>query len=182
MLYLETRWGSLVSYGLAARPLDDVLPLGRPVAPERVRRHLHAVAGREEAALGQEPDATWSGCGRDLEVMPLPDGPAYVGVDGGFVRDRAGSWFEVIAGKCVLGFRRDAPEGEEPRPAKCFAYVGKHDDHPRRRLLGVLASQGYAPNQRVVLMSDGGDSVHRLLADVGLRRSRCWIGSTLPCA
>jgi hypothetical protein len=167
MLYLETRWGSLVSYGLAARLLGDVLPLGQPVAPERVRRHLHAVAEREEAALGEEPDAVWSGCERDLDGMPLPDGPAYVGVDGGFVRDRAGSWFEVVAGKCVPGFRRSAPEDEEARPAKCFAFVQAHDDQPRRRLLGVLASQGYAPNQRVVLMSDGGDSVRRLVAQIG---------------
>lgn len=167
LLYLETQWGSLVSYGMAARMLGDVLPLGRPVAPERVRRHLHAVALHEEEALGDGPHIPWSGCQRDLDAMPAPDGPAYVGVDGGFVRDRAGSWFEVIAGKCVPGFRRDAPEDEEPRPAKCFAYVQAHDDRPRRRLLGVLASQGHAPNQRVVLMSDGGDSVRRLLARIG---------------
>lgn len=167
LLYLETRWGSLVSYGMAARLLGDVLPLEKPVAPERVRRHLHAVAEREEAALDGAPDKGWSGCGRDLDAMPAPDGPAYVGVDGGFVRDRAGSWFEVIAGKCVPGFRRDASEDVTPRTAKCFAYVQAHDGRPRRRLLDVLASQGHTPNQRVVLMSDGGDSVRRLLAHVG---------------
>jgi len=54
----------------------------------------------------------WSGCQRELEALPLPDGPDYVGVDGGFVRDRAGSWFEVIAGKSIPGFRRDAPEND----------------------------------------------------------------------
>src|SRR5271169_6486452 len=168
LLYLETRWGSLVSYGLAARMLGDVLPLGKPVAPERVRRHLHAVAVREEATLGDEVDgAMWSGCQRDLDELPLPDGPAYVGVDGGFVRDRAGSWFEVIAGKLIPGFCRDAPEDEEPRPARCFAFVQTHDDRPRRRLLDVLVSQGYAPNQRVVLMSDGGESVRRLVSRIG---------------
>ena len=98
LLYLETRWGALVSYGLAARMLGDVLPIDRPVSPERVRRHLHAVAACEEAAMGEEPDEAtwvWSGCQRDLDEMlapkmPPPDGPAYVGVDGGFVRDRAG--------------------------------------------------------------------------------------------
>jgi hypothetical protein len=168
LLYLETRWGSLVSYGLAARMLGDVLPLERPIAPEQVRRHLHTVAVREEDALRNRPDdAPWTGCQRDLDAMPAPDGPAYVGVDGGFVRDRAGSWFEVIAGKCVPGFRRDAPEDAAPRPAKCFAFVGVHDDQPRRRLISVLAAGGHTPNQRVVLMSDGGDSVRRLLAHVG---------------
>ena len=120
--------------------------------------------------MGEEPhgaDWAWSGCQRDLDDMPPPDGPAYVGVDGGFVRDCAGSWFEVVAGKSVPGFRRDAPEDDPPRPAKCFAFVQAHDDRPRRRLLGVLAAQGYAPNQKLVLMSDGGESVRRLVARIG---------------
>ena len=170
LLYLKTRWGALVSYGLAARMLGDVLPMDQPVSPERVRRHLHAVAAGEEAATGEEPhgaDWAWSGCQRDLDEMPPPDGPAYVGVDGGFVRDRAGSWFEVVAGKSVPGFHRDAPEDEPPRPAKCFAFVQAYDDRPRRRLLDVLAAQGYAPNQKLVIMSDGGDSVRRLVARIG---------------
>ena len=70
----------------------------------------------------------------------------------------------LMVPKCVPGFRRDAPEDEELRPAKCFAFVQAHDDRPRRRLLDVLASQGYAPNQRLVLMSDGGKSVRRLVS------------------
>lgn len=124
LLYLETRWASLISFRLAAVMLGDVLPLDRPVTPERVRRHLHAVVAREEAAMGDEVEGwAWSGCQRDLHEMPPPDGPAYVGVDGGYVRDRAGSWFEVMAGKSVPGFRRNTPEDEPPRPAKCFAYV-----------------------------------------------------------
>ena len=170
LLYLETRWGALISYGLAACMLGDVLPMDRPVSPERVRRHLHAIAACEEATMGQEPDAgvwAWSGCQRDLDEMPPPDGPAYVGVDGGFVRDRAGSWFEVIAGKSVPGFHRNAPEDDPARPAKCFAFVQAHNDRPRRRLLDVLASQGYAPNQKLVLMSDGGESVRRLVSRIG---------------
>ena len=108
--------------------LGDVLPLGKPVAPERVRRHLHAVALCEEVTFGDKADdAMWSGCQRDLDELPLPDGPAYVGVDGGFVRDRAGSWFEVIAGKFISSFCRNAPEGEEPRPARCFAFAQAHE-------------------------------------------------------
>ena len=82
----------------------------------------------------------------------------------GFVRERAGSWFEVIAGKSVPGFRRNAPADEPPHPAKCFAFVQAHDDRPRRRLLDMLAAQNYAPNQKLVLMSDGGESVRRLVS------------------
>lgn len=92
---------------------------------------------------------------------------AYVGVDGSFVRDRAGAWFEVIAGKLVPGFGRNVSEDDPPRPGKCFAFVQAHDDRPRRRLLDVLAAQGYAPNQKLVLMSDEGESVRRLVARVG---------------
>ena len=151
LLYLETRWGALVSYGLAARMLGDVLPMDRPVSPERVRRHLHAVTAGEEAAMEEEPHGpawAWSGCQRDLDEMPPPDGPAYVGVDGGFVRDRAGSWFEVVAGKSVPGFRRNAPEDDPPRPAKCFAFVQAHDDplrcHSIRCAAGTLGNSARA--------------------------------------
>lgn len=182
LLYLETRWGALVSYGLAARMLGDVLPMDRPVSPEQVRRHLHAIAACEDATMGEEPDGAvwaWSGCQRDLDEMPPPDGPAYVGVDGGFVRDRAGSWFEVVAGKSVPGFRRNAPEDDPPRPAKCFALVQAHDDRPRRRLLDVLASQGYAPNQKLVLMSDGGrERAPARVADRPRNRARAGL---VPC-
>ena len=167
---------------LAARMLGDVLPMDRPVSPERVRRHLHAIAACEEANLGEEPDGAvwaWSGCQRDLDEMPPPDGPAYVGVDGGFVRDRAGSWFEVVAGKSVPGFRRNAPEDDPPRPAKCFAFVQAHDDRPRRRLLDVLASQGYAPNQKLVLMSDGGRECAPARVADRLRNRAC-VG-LVPC-
>lgn len=152
---------------MAARMLGDVLPLHRPVAPERVRRHLHAVMAREEATMGEEPHGwAWSGCQRDLNEMPLPNRPAYVGVDGGFVRDRTGSWFEVIAGKSISGFDRSGPEDAPPCGAKCFAFVQAHDDRPRRCLLDVLAAQGYAANQKLVLISDDGDSVRRLVARI----------------
>jgi hypothetical protein len=46
--------------------------------------------------------------------QPLADGPITVGLDGGFVRAaHKQGWFEVIAGKSVVAFRRDE-EGEVP--------------------------------------------------------------------
>lgn len=83
------------------------------------------------------------------------------------MRDRAGSWFEVIAGKCVPGFRRHAPADEPPRRSKTFAFVQAFDERPRRRLLDVLERQGCTPNQKIVLMSDGGESVRRLVTRIG---------------
>ena len=60
LLYLETRWASLVSFGLAARMLSELLPLDRPIGAERVRRHLHGMAEREEAQLGAEEGYYWT--------------------------------------------------------------------------------------------------------------------------
>src|SRR3954470_9957855 len=55
LLYLETRWGSLISFGLTAALLKDVLPVADTTNPETVRCHLQRVATRQEADLGVEP-------------------------------------------------------------------------------------------------------------------------------
>ena len=55
MLYLETKFASLVSYGLTVRLMDEVLPLDRPIGAERVRRHLFRVAEAHEAELASAP-------------------------------------------------------------------------------------------------------------------------------
>jgi hypothetical protein len=56
-LYLESKWASLVSYGVTARLLEDVLPLDGQVNSNGVRRHTHRVARRCEEDLLAEPDA-----------------------------------------------------------------------------------------------------------------------------
>jgi hypothetical protein len=66
-------------------------------------------------------------------------------------------WFEVIAGKSVVAFRRE-DEGELSS-AKCFGFVQTNDENPRRRLCELMKSQGMQENQQVVLMSDGGENV-----------------------
>lgn len=173
LLYLETRWASLVSFGLAARMLGEMLPLDRPVAPECVRRHLHAAAEREEVALEAEEPTRFDACQRDLFDMAVPDGPMVVGIDGGYVRDREGSWFEVVAGKGLTSFARgDGEAGSPPNegvspPGRCFAFVQAHDDDPRRRMLRMLRDQGYQPNQKLVFLSDGGESVLTLQRRIG---------------
>ena len=69
-------------------------------------------------------------------------------------------WFEVVAGKSVVAFRRD-DEGEVPS-AKCFGFVQTYDEKPRRRLWELMKSQGMQENQQVVFMSDGGENVRRV--------------------
>ncbi|WP_345721947.1 hypothetical protein [Herpetosiphon gulosus] len=74
--------------------------------------------------------------------------------------------FEVIAGKSILAFRRDEPEGVPPPTSKCFALVQRYDRKPRRRLFDLLRSQGMHANQQVTFFMDGGDTVRRLPDDL----------------
>jgi len=82
-----------------------------------------------------------------------PDGPLYVGMDGGYVRSREQGWFEAIAGKSLLSFHRD---GRVPdRSGRCFAFIQTVDDKPSARLADTLRQQGMQPRQKVVFLSDG---------------------------
>ncbi len=156
LAYLEAKFAGLVSYGLSAGLLAEVLPLGRGLHAAEVRRRTHAVAGRQhEGELGPEP-------GLSIVVGPLPELPRpdlamVVGLDGGFVhsahqRSRRDGWFEVIAGKAVPA------EGR----ARCFGFVQTYDAKPRRRLYELLQAQGMQLNQQVTFLTDGGDDVRDL--------------------
>ena len=164
MLYLETKWASLIPFARVADLLKDVLPVGDSVNQETVRTHLYATAERIEQDLGDERQLNlFEGSDEDWEQQPLPDGPITVGIDGGYVRAaHKQGWFEVIAGKSVVTFRRD-DEGEVPS-AKCFGFVQTYDEKPRRRLWELMKSQGMQENQQVVFMSDGAENVRRVQA------------------
>ena len=161
LLYLETKWGSLSPYAKVAELLKDVLPVGDALNQETVRTNLHATAERLEQELGEEQLCLFDRTQEDWEQQGLPDGPMTVGIDGGYVRAaHKEGWFEVIAGKSVVAFRREA-EDEIPS-AKCFGFVQTYDDKPRRRLWELMKSQGMKENQQVIFMSDGGETVRRL--------------------
>jgi len=53
-LYLETKWGSLIPYAKVADLLKEVLPLSESTNQQTVCEHLHSVAERMEAELGEE--------------------------------------------------------------------------------------------------------------------------------
>jgi hypothetical protein len=95
------------------------------------------VAERSEEELGPEQVSFIEGCTAAWAMLPIPDGPLTIGIDGGFVRDqRDKGWFEVIAGKSVLEFRRD--EAGQNKSSKCFGFVQSYDDRPKRRLFELL--------------------------------------------
>ena len=87
LLFMETKWASLVSYGLTVDALTDFLPLEVTLDVKTVRHDTLKVAERCEAELGEEQWSFIEGCPRDWGNLPIPDGPITVGIDGGYVRD-----------------------------------------------------------------------------------------------
>ena len=162
LLLMETKWASLVSYGLTAQALKDVLPVDETLSVSTVRTNALAVAQRCEAELGDEQMSFIEGCPRDWGHLPILDGPITVGIDGGYGRDwdAKKGHFEVIVGKSMLAFKR---EDEEDIPSsQCVGVVQTFDMKPKRRLFEVLQSQGHQLNQHMTVLSDGGDTVRDL--------------------
>ena len=115
LIYLESKFSGLISYGQSANLLAETLPLGRPLHAATVRLHAQATAERLEAELGPEQPIFIQGCQAEWDELPRPDLPLTVGLDGGYVhssqqRSRRDGWFEVIAGKSMPTIG----------PAKCF--------------------------------------------------------------
>jgi hypothetical protein len=151
--YLETKWASLMAYGLTADLMKDVLPIGDTLNAATIRHHLHNVAQRQEKDLEGKPNHL-SGCPREWAKLPKPDKPITVGIDGGYIRDwhHKNANFEIFVGKST----------PKRKPSKRFGLVQKVDDNPKRRLMNVLEKQGMQANQQIVFLSDGADNVRDL--------------------
>jgi hypothetical protein len=158
MLWLETKWASLVSFGVTVDLLKDVLPIGKQLNAETVRRHLGRVAARMESELADEQYNFIHTSAFEREKLPNPAGPITVGIDGGYVRSRekGQSHFEVTVGKSIPA----------DRPDRYLGLVQSHDKKPRRRLHEVLKDQGWQENQQITFMTDGGDTVINMARDM----------------
>jgi hypothetical protein len=155
LLYLETKWASLMSYGLSVNLLKEVLPID--INTTSLKRQVWQLAQRCEQELGEEHFAFIEGYSMDWEQLPYPDMPLVVGLDGGYVHARNGDnrkagWFEVIVGKSLSQERDD----------KRFGFVSTYDKKRRRRVFETLKSQGFQMNQGITFLSDGGDTVRDL--------------------
>jgi hypothetical protein len=141
LLYLETKWAALASYGMSVKMLEDVLPMGETLQAVTIRNHVLKLGQRLEDELGDEQMCFIEGSPMTWAELPIPDGPMTVGIDGGYVKAQGveQGWFEVIAGKSIVSFHR----GEEPsNPSiKCFSFVRTYDEKPKRRLYEHLQSK-----------------------------------------
>jgi len=162
LLFMETKWASLVSYGWTAQALKDFLPVEATLKATTIHHHTLTVTQRCEDELGEEQWAVVEGCLADWETLPSPDGSLTVGIDGGSVRhgEEQQQHFEVMIGKSRLAFRRD--DEEDVPSSQCFGFVQTLDTKPKRRLFEVLRSQGHQMNQPMTFLSDGGDPVRDL--------------------
>jgi hypothetical protein len=168
LLYLETRWASLMSYDLTAGLLKDVLPVDTRTNAATIRNHLHKIALRQETDLGDERPAFVEGDVANGNELPMPEGPIVVGIDGAYLRNWHDNYrkFEVIVGKSV-------PEVRDHR-----YLVQTHDDKPARRLFEVLRRQDLRMNQGLTFLTDGGDSVRGFLDGISPGAENY---STSPC-
>ena len=162
MLYLETKWASLIPFGVTVALLKDVLPVATTLNASTVRNHLHRVATRMEAELGHERVSFIEGSASDHARLPLPEGPVVVGIDGGYVRARESAragrqgHFEVVVGQSIA----------KDRDNRYFGLVQSFDEKPKRRLHEILREQGLQMNQEITFLTDGGDTVRNLAADM----------------
>jgi hypothetical protein len=154
--YLETKWASLMSYGMTLNLLKDVLPISEDLSTTAIRKTAERVAQRLDGELDKEQYAFIDGTPNDWQALPDSPESFVVGIDGGYVHARSGTrkdgWFEVIVGKSI-------PTAGD---TKCFGFISRLDPKPKRRLHDMLVSQGIQMNQRITFLSDGGDTVRDL--------------------
>jgi hypothetical protein len=169
LLYLESRWASLISFGMTTALLRDVLPVAD--TPETVRQHLHKVAARQDAELGTGQPGLRNDGPADGQLSSVQREAVIVGIDGGYLRN----WhdkrkkFEVIVGKSMA----------EDRDDRYFGLVRSQDAAPKHRFCEVLRRQGLPVDQPVTVLAVTASA--RSWAICRPAASINWTGSTLPC-
>jgi hypothetical protein len=175
LLYLETKFALLASYGLTVRLMGELLPLDRPIGAERVRRHLFRVADTHEAELASVPTSIVPDKPTGPHNTP-PDGPLFVGIDGGYVRGREQGWFEVIAGKSLVSFHRD---GRMPGVVSLSSKLSTTSRVPGSPIRCVNRACSHSSKLSYYPMAS---TPCGACSRTSLRKpSICWTGSMSPC-
>ena len=161
LLFMETKWASLVSYGLTAQALKDFLPVDTTLNATTIQNHTLTVAQRCEDELGEEQWAFVEGCPADWETLPIPDGPITVGIDGGYVR--IGREKGALRGHRGQEHPRLSGERRGGYPVQQVLWLCPDPGtKPKRRLFEVLKVARAQMNQQLTFLSDGGDTVRDL--------------------
>jgi hypothetical protein len=139
--YLQTKFAALMSYRLAGRVLNDLLPLGRTIRPTDLARQVAKIADRLDSDLPSERF-----CYLDRQAdpdLPRPELPLVVAIDGGFIhssdqRSRRDGWFQAIVGSVTR------PDGTRRR----FGFVPTIATNPRRVWSRCFRRKGCDPTSR----------------------------------
>lgn len=155
LLYLESKWASLMSYGVTANLLEEVFPIA--ITTSSVFDNTTKISTWIEEELPEEKYMFIDGCQNQWDALPRPDPPLTVGLDGGYVHARDGDnrkagWFEVIVGKSL----------QEEQTSKRFGFVSTYDTKPKRRFYEMLKEQGLQENQDITFLTDGGETIRDL--------------------
>ena len=156
LLYLESRWASLISFGMTAALLRDVLPVAGTTNSETVRQHLHKVAVRQDADLGASELGLRDDGPAAGQASPIAREAVIVGIDGGYLRNwhDKGKKFEVIVGKSMA----------EDRDDRYFGLVRSQDAAPKRRLGEVLRRQGLPVDRAIISTAFVGSTVNLVVS------------------
>jgi len=158
LVYLETKFAALVSYGLSVQLLQEVLPIGQTLSTTAIRQQVRHTAERCEKDLADLGATAPVGCPDGGNPASPPAVPIVIGLDGAYVHaksqpSRTEGWFEVIVGKSLP---------TEGRAGRCFGFVSRYDREPQGRLSAWFNGQGLQRNQPVTFLSDSGDTVREL--------------------
>ncbi|MCP4045453.1 MAG: hypothetical protein GY732_05630, partial [Gammaproteobacteria bacterium] len=83
LLYLQTKWASLMAYGMTTDLLNDVLPVD--LCNSSIHQSVQQVAQRSEEELEPEQVMFIDGCATEWAELPYPNGRLTVGIDGGYI-------------------------------------------------------------------------------------------------
>jgi len=85
LVYLESKFAALMSYGLTVELLAEVLPFARERSVATVHRNLQRLAERSEQELGEEKGTFLAHCQRSVHALAPSAAPITVGLDGRYV-------------------------------------------------------------------------------------------------
>ena len=157
LLYLTTRWASIISYGAGRTLLDDVLPIGAALSCSSVRNAVHRIGTHmnNEATVKEDVDAkkidraTWTRAHRVDGTHQLA-----VELDAGYIRsndrsEKGSRWFSATVARLV------GTDGA----GVCHGFVRQEISFPAARLDRFLGQEGIGDGAAVAVISDGGEDV-----------------------